>query len=188
MIIKEVKEYERKKGTGTFNYRINISKQDNLNNKVAILNLDEYNKLNDTIKQLETQLQNNENKINKQQLEHQRLLEKIETLEKYNKTINQLEEIQQKTISELNKLNNEHIDQLNSKHIEEMTNINKEHHETINKLTAINQILISGLESIKQTSFIDRLTNKNKEIATKLINDNVKKIPKYELELKKKKD
>ena len=44
-IIKEIKEYERKKGTGVYNYRINISKQDNLEKTVAILSISEFENL-----------------------------------------------------------------------------------------------------------------------------------------------
>ena len=90
------------------NYRINISKRDNLNNNVAILNLDEYN-------QLEDQLQN-KNEISK-------LEDKINQLEVNNKNIQQLEEIHLENIKEIQKNNNENIEKINKSNNENINNI-----------------------------------------------------------------
>jgi len=173
MLIKEVKEYERKKGTGIYNYRINISKQDNLENKVAVMNLSEYDELQDTIKEL-----NNEIDIRN---------EKISDLEsKFEEMADQQKEVenQQKILLEFQKLHHENIEKINNENNDNINQINREHSEKIENMTALNTVLISGLENIQTLGFMDRITNKNRKLANKLIQSNIRKIPKYEFELK----
>jgi len=173
MLIKEVKEYERKKGTGIYNYRINISKQDNLDNKVAVMNLSEYDELQDTVKKLNNEIDVKDKKIND-------LESKFEEIADQQKEV----ENQQKILLELQKLHHENIEKINNKNNENINRINKEHSEKIENMTTLNTVLIGGLENIQTLGFMDRITNKNKKLANKLIQSNTRKIPKYEFELK----
>ena len=152
MIIKEVKEYERKKGTGIYNYRINISKQDNLENKVYILNSDEYNKYKSLIKELKEKLTNK--------------TAKIKELETKLKTQEEIQQTQTQTI----------------------TNLTETYTNKLQNLISLNQILITGIENIKDLNLIERITNKNKQMATKLLlTDNVERNH-YEITYTKKKN
>lgn len=185
IIEKEVKKYKR---GNSFNYRINLAKSDGLTGNVFILNPKEYEKI---MKQIETlnknnseikkQLQDQEIKYSKKLSEKDTRIKQLETeikkLKENNKSIEEIEKIHQENIKELNSTNNENINQLNESYVKKYEN-----------LTALNTVLISGLENLQTLGFIDRVTNKNKQIATKLIKDNVKQIPKYELDLKKEKD
>jgi hypothetical protein len=112
--------------------------------------------------------------------EYDNIINEISTLEKtIQKQKEQIKifEDQQKTIKEINQDNNKNINQ-----------INQDHKKEIAKYTALNQILISTLEQIKNSSILDNITNKNKQIATKTIKDNTKKLPSYEIDLKEKKE
>ena len=177
MIEKEVKSYKRKNTKeDSYLYRININKKDNLNDKVAILNLDEYNGLNTEIQKLNKQLQDQTKIIDKKDLEITELKNKIIDLEQNIKNIHELEEIHKETIKEINNLNNENI-----------AIINNEHTKIVAKYESLNQILINGLKNIKNTGFMDRLTNKNKPVITKLLKENIKQLPSNpEYEMKEK--
>lgn len=160
MIKKEIKEYAR---GNSFNYRINIAKQDKLPKEVYILTPNEYNILI------------NENETLKKELENKNVeIKKFKTkLDNTEANLN----LMNKTITEINNTNNENINQLNETYAKKYEN-----------LTALNTVLISGLENLQSLGFIDRVTNKNKQIVTKLIKENIKNKPNKEFELKEKKD
>lgn len=161
MIKKQVNKYERKKGTGIYTYRINVNIKDNLDNEVYIYNPDEYNQLQDHIKNLEKNIENQ--------------AKEIEDLT-----------IKINGISEIHTKHNETIEQIINTNNENIEKINKDHNKQIQDLTTLNQLLIAGIINIKQSSFIDLLTNKPKQIANQLIKDNdIKKIPTFTLKQNK---
>jgi len=157
MIKKEIKEYAR---GNSFNYRINIAKQDNLPNEVYILTPTEHDDLineNETIKK---ELGNKKIEINK-------LENKIKSIEENS---NKLHE----TLKELDK---QHNNQLNENY--------DKFNEDLKKYIQIITLQNTGLKQILELGFIDIIMNKHKNIANEQIKElsNDKKV--YELTQKK---
>ena len=188
MIIKQVKEYERKKGTGIFNYRINISKQDNLNSEVAILNLDEYDKIQDNIKQLENQVQNQNSQTDNKIIEYKKQLSnKDNEIEKLKTKIQDLQELKQtledmgKILDERDTKQKETIKELDQQHTDQLKESYTKFNEDINKYIALNQLQNQALKNIASLGFMDMIRNKHKNIAKETIKKAIDEKPVYEL-------
>jgi len=160
MIKKEIKEY--KQGNDTVQ-RINILKRDNIKDYVYILEIKEYEHLQNKIESLEKT-------ISKQDDELKQLYIKIENLENNNKTLKELNQNQYKTIE---KLDQQHIDQLKQSY--------EQFNNEIKKYLTVNQLQNTALKQILEIGFIDLIRNKHKKIAKDQIKEltNDKKV--YEL-------
>ncbi len=187
MIEREVKKYVRKKnqdGTNSYLYRINVSKQDNLDDKVFILNQIEYIELNNKVETLtkeveskETkhnrQLANKDNEIGKLKTKVQDLQESKATLEDMKKILDERDIKQKETIKELDQ---QHTDQLKESYIK--------FNEDINKYIVLNQLQNQTLKNISKLGFMDILTNKHKNMAKETIKKAIDEKPVYELRKK----
>ena len=160
MIKKEIKEY--KQGNDTVQ-RINILKRDNIKDDVYILEIKEYEHLQNKIESLEKT-------ISKQDDELKQLSVKFENMENNNKTLKELNQNQYKTIE---KLDQQHIDQLKESY--------EQFNNDLKKYIAVNQLQNTALKQILELGFIDMIQNKHKKIAKNQIKElsNDKKV--YEL-------
>ena len=160
MIKKEIKEY--KQGNDTVQ-RINILKRDNIKDYVYILEIKEYEHLQNKIESLEKT-------ISKQDDELKQLSVKFENMENNNKTLKELNQNQYKTIE---KLDQQHIDQLKQSY--------EQFNNEIKKYLTVNQLQNTALKQILEIGFIDLIRNKHKKIAKDQIKEltNDKKV--YEL-------
>jgi len=194
VVIKEIKEYERKKGTGVYNYRINISKQDKLKNKVAIFNINEYDNFKKLFQDKKNEIDVLKSKINDLKLENKKLqemkkidlendrlirentrlikentelLKKVRNLEKDATTIDKLTNKFNILIKDLNTQNNNKIAELDKKHFKKIKELEKKiyEYETV-------------LKNIVKLKFLDLLfRNEHKKLANDLLNPS----PVYEL-------
>ena len=144
VVVKELKKYKRSTGNG-YNYRINISKSDNLDDKVKILNFNEYLDLTTEIKRLSNKLTDSTKQTN----ENSDLKEKVNNQKKI------IDETKQKIDSYI-KENNEYIHLLKSKNkqIIELKESIKQNDTIINDLTT--QINNIKNEQIKENGIIER--------------------------------
>jgi len=148
MIEKEVKKYARTGAKG-YNYRINLSKQDNLTGNVFILTVDEY-------ESLQNQLISQDETIAKQDKEIKELHTKIDNHDKLEQKI------------ELLNIEHENYEKRNDKLIKENTELLKQNKQFKKELTDINDIttkfnkLIIDLQK-QQDKTIENINTKHQD-------------------------
>jgi len=178
VIKKKVIGYERKKGTGVFTYRINVSLRDNLNEEVIILNLEEYEALQSEISELKNNRINNaeikekDKEISDLTLQLQNKNEQIANLEE-NKTkdhesiayelkyANKLLDQQHETI----KHDRDTMKEINQQHTDKLEQIYDKFNKELQKYVAVNHLQNNALKQILELGFIDIIRNKHKSIA-----------------------
>lgn len=159
MIKKEIKEYKR---GNSFNYRINIAKQDNLPSEVYILTPEEYIETKKELEELKEEL-NNKDKIIK------KLNDELEKYELEKLLYDVIEEKQRETLKAL--------DDQQIKNIEKITN---NFTSDVEKYVTIIQLQTQALKQIKNMSKWDIVTNKHKNLIKESIKE-IKDKPSYEM-------
>jgi chromosome segregation ATPase len=160
MLKKSVKKYKQK---NSYSYRINIAKQDNLDNDVYVINQDEKDHID--------KLTNDYQKLEKN---YQGLLNKHNPLESENKELKQTIISLKQSIIDKDKVNDDYVIKLakfeESSKIKDGTiqkyeaNI-KDLHDRDRLNSHILGILYERIDNISKTGFIDRLKGKPKSDA-----------------------
>jgi len=199
MIEKEVKKYARTGAKG-YNYRINLSKQDNLTGKIFILTVDEYKSLQNKlisqdetiakqdkeIKEMHSKIDNHdklEQKIELLDIEHEIIEKRNDKLIKENTDLlreNKALKNELVNIDDLTNKFNDLIKDLDKQHNKELKDSYNQFHSELTKYITVNQLQNTALKQILELGFIDLIRNKHKKIAK----DQIKELdtkPVYEL-------
>jgi len=154
--------------------KININKKDDLNGTVYILTPTEYKTLENKIKKLEYEL-------NQDKKEKNLMKESIKNQKYYEKLIDKQEE----SIKKLDQQHHEQLKEIDQQHINQLKESYEQFNKDMTKYITINQLQNTALQQILELGFIDIIRNKHKSIAKDQIKEltNDKKI--YELIEKK---
>ena len=178
MIKKEIKEYKQRDKTIQ---RINILKKDNISGTVYILEEQEYNSLQNELKELKenTNIQQREDKTIKEIIEvHQKLVKDLS--QQQDKTIREMNKEHQETTKSITKQQHELTEKITKEHYDQLKQTYDEFNNELKKYITVNQLQNTALKQILELGFIDLIRNKHKKIAKNQIKELSTK-PVYEL-------